>query len=65
LREFTTIILENQLYWKGAEKEEDMQWIMSEFHKMFYPEDEQWRQSVLNEARIAMKAVLKAEKLMK
>ncbi|MGM0836415.1 MAG: M14 family metallopeptidase [Bacillota bacterium] len=65
LREFTTIILENQLYWEGAEKEEDIQWIRSEFHKMFYPEDEHWRQSVLNEARIAMKAVLKAEKVMK
>jgi hypothetical protein len=65
LREFTTIILENQLYWEGAEKEEDIQWIRSEFHKMFYPKEEEWRQSVLNEARIAMKAVLKTEKILK
>ncbi|WP_204415160.1 M14 family metallopeptidase [Bacillus tianshenii] len=64
LREFTTIILENHLYWEGAEKEEDIRWIRSEFQKMFYPEDEEWRQSVLNEARLAMKAVLKAEKIM-
>lgn len=64
LRDFTTIILENHLYWEGAEKEEDVKWIRNEFLNMFYPEEEEWRQSVLNEARIAMKTVLKAEKIM-
>ncbi|MGI8314148.1 M14 family metallopeptidase [Halobacillus mangrovi] len=61
LREFTTIILENQLYWEGAEKEEDRQWILEEFQNMFYPDDEEWRESVLKEARLGIESVLTQE----
>ncbi|KHE71563.1 M14 family metallopeptidase [Halobacillus sp. BBL2006] len=61
LREFTTIILENQLYWKGAEQEEDRQWILKEFQNMFYPDDEEWRESVLKEARLGIESILKEE----
>ncbi|MBM7552125.1 M14 family metallopeptidase [Thalassobacillus pellis] len=60
-REFMTIILENQLYWEGAEKEEDRQWILDEFREMFYPDEAEWRESVIKEARRAIEGVLKQE----
>ncbi|MCG1020374.1 M14 family metallopeptidase [Sutcliffiella horikoshii] len=65
LREFTTILLENQLYWYGAEREEDRQWVLDEFKKMFYPEDREWRESVLKEARLGFEAVLGREGIVK
>ncbi|KMJ58382.1 hypothetical protein AB685_10835 [Bacillus sp. LL01] len=65
LREFTTILLENQLYWYGAEKEEDRQWVMDEFQKMFYPKDREWRESVLKEARLGFEVVLGREGILK
>ncbi|ASF38119.1 hypothetical protein CEH05_02950 [Halobacillus halophilus] len=64
LREFTTIILENQLYWEGAEKEQDRQWILEEFKNMFYPNQEEWRQSVLEEARLAIESILTQEEIL-
>ncbi|MGP4062284.1 M14 family metallopeptidase [Halobacillus sp. H74] len=64
LRELTTIILENQLYWEGAVHEEDRQWILEEFNNMFYPEEEAWREAVLKEARLAIASVLKEEGLL-
>ncbi|MFP3339743.1 hypothetical protein R0J91_17325, partial [Micrococcus sp. SIMBA_131] len=51
LREFMTIILENHLYHEGAESVDDIQWILGEFEAMFYPNDEEWKKSVLNGAR--------------
>ncbi|WP_339145574.1 MULTISPECIES: M14 family metallopeptidase [unclassified Sutcliffiella] len=65
LREFTTILLENQLYWYGAEREEDRQWVLDEFKKMFYPEDGEWRESVLEEARLGFEAVLGREGILR
>ncbi|QAS51254.1 M14 family metallopeptidase [Halobacillus litoralis] len=64
LRELTTIILENQLYWEGAVHEEDRQWILEEFNNMFYPDEEAWREAVLKEARLAITSVLKEEGLL-
>lgn len=64
LREFTTIILENQLYWYGAEQEEDRQWILNEFKNMFYPDEKEWRSKVMQEARLGMEAVLKEEHIL-
>ncbi|MFC7321726.1 M14 family metallopeptidase [Halobacillus campisalis] len=61
LRELTTIVLENQLYWEGAEKEKDRQWVLEEFQNMFYPEETDWRESVLKEARLAIDNVLTKE----
>ncbi|PKR77842.1 DUF2817 domain-containing protein [Halalkalibacillus sediminis] len=63
LREFTTIILENQLYWEGAEKEDDRQWVLKEFENMFYPDDEEWRESVLKEGRLGIEKILGEEKV--
>ena len=65
LREFTTILLENQLYWFGAEREEDRQWVLDEFKKMFYPKDSEWRESVLKEARLGFEAILEREGILK
>jgi hypothetical protein len=64
LREFTTIILENQLYWEGTEYPESREWIQEELMNMFYPEDEGWKEAVLKEAGIAMEAVLGKEKIL-
>ncbi|QHA90799.1 M14 family metallopeptidase [Bacillus sp. N1-1] len=61
LREFMTIILENHLYHEGAESVDDIQWILGEFEAMFYPNDLEWKKSVLNEARNGMEGVLKKE----
>ncbi|GGF30179.1 deacylase [Halobacillus andaensis] len=65
LREFTTIILENQLYWEGAEREEDRQWILEELKNMFYPPEAEWRESVMKEAQLAIESVLTKEKILK
>ncbi|WP_273833453.1 M14 family metallopeptidase [Guptibacillus sedimenti] len=65
LREFMTIILENHLYHEGAESVEDIQWILGEFEAMFYPNDVEWKKSVLNEARKGMEGVLKKEGILK
>ncbi|PFG11976.1 M14 family metallopeptidase [Bacillus sp. es.036] len=65
LREFMTIILENHLYHEGAESVDDIQWILGEFEAMFYPNDEEWKKSVLNEARKGMEGVLKKEGILK
>ncbi len=61
LREFMTIVLENRLYWEGAEKQEDREWILSEFREMFYPLNDDWKKSVLAEGRLGMEAVLGEE----
>jgi hypothetical protein len=65
LREFTTIILENTLNWKGAEIKEAKQWVLEEFQRMFYPKDYKWRVSVLKEARIGLEAVLGKEGILR
>jgi Protein of unknown function (DUF2817) len=65
LREFMTIILENHLYHEGAESVDDIQWILGEFEAMFYPNDLEWKKSVLNEARNGMEGVLKREGILK
>ncbi len=64
LREFMTIILENHLYHEGAEAVEDIQWILGEFEAMFYPNDQEWKKSVLNEARNGIEGVLKQEEIL-
>ncbi|MCP3027966.1 M14 family metallopeptidase [Halobacillus sp. A5] len=61
LREISTIILENQLYWEGAEREEDRQWILKELNNMFYPSEEEWRSAVMKEAQLAVESVLRKE----
>ncbi|PYZ96386.1 hypothetical protein CR205_11715 [Alteribacter lacisalsi] len=58
LREFATIILENQLYWNGTDLRERREWIEEELYNMFYPEDEDWRKSILLESGHAMEEVL-------
>jgi hypothetical protein len=65
LREFMTIVLENHLYWEGAENQDDREWILSEFREMFYPLNDEWKKSVLNEGRLAMDAVLGEEEIVK
>ena len=65
LREFMTIILENHLYHEGAEAVEDIQWILGEFEAMFYPNDQEWKKSVLNEAHTVIEGVLKQEEILK
>ncbi|PPA69269.1 M14 family metallopeptidase [Jeotgalibacillus proteolyticus] len=65
IREFMTIILENHLYWDGAENEDDMEKILDEFRAMFYPVERNWRQSVVSEARLAIEAVLETENIFK
>ncbi|KIL53021.1 M14 family metallopeptidase [Jeotgalibacillus campisalis] len=64
LREFMTIILENHLYWDGAENEDDMEEILNEFRAMFYPVERKWRQSVIAEARLAIEAILSTENVL-
>ncbi|MGG1685980.1 M14 family metallopeptidase [Pseudalkalibacillus sp. NRS-1564] len=64
IREFTTIILENHLYFEGAESVDDIQWILGEFEAMFYPDDSEWRESVVNEARHGIEGVLKKEEIL-
>ena len=64
LREFMTIILENHLYHEGAESVDDIQWILGEFEAMFYPNDPEWKKSVLNEARTGIEGVLKHERIL-
>ncbi|MFC4559513.1 M14 family metallopeptidase [Virgibacillus kekensis] len=64
LRELMTIVFENQLYWEGAEKEEDRQYIMDEFMAMFYPQEEEWQEDVIKEARYAIESLLKGEKVL-
>ncbi|WP_408008006.1 DUF2817 domain-containing protein [Pseudalkalibacillus sp. A8] len=61
LRELTTIVLENQLYWEGAEKQEDREWVMEEIHNMFYPPEQEWRESVIKEGRLGIENVLGKE----
>jgi hypothetical protein len=61
LREFLTIVLENRLYWEGAESEEDRDWILAEFREMFYPLSEEWKKSVLQEGRLGIEAILGEE----
>ncbi|TMW70916.1 M14 family metallopeptidase [Alteribacter natronophilus] len=61
LREFTTIILENQLYWEGTDYEESREWIQKELMNMFYPGEKEWRESVLREGARAIEAVLSQE----
>ncbi|TFD94525.1 M14 family metallopeptidase [Jeotgalibacillus sp. R-1-5s-1] len=63
IREFLTIILENQLYWEGAVHEKDRQEILDEFTAMFYPDDHEWRLAVLQEGRKAMESVFRNEGL--
>ncbi|MEL3972147.1 M14 family metallopeptidase [Rossellomorea oryzaecorticis] len=65
LREFMTIVLENRLYWEGAENEGDRDWILAEFREMFYPLSEEWKKSVLHEGRKGMEAVLGEEGILK
>ncbi|WP_261131577.1 M14 family metallopeptidase [Bacillus sp. Marseille-Q3570] len=65
LREFTTIILENQLYWNGAEKEEDRQWVLAETQNMFYPKEQEWRESVIKEGRRGIENILGQEGILK
>ncbi|WP_232225529.1 M14 family metallopeptidase [Oceanobacillus manasiensis] len=64
LRELMTIVLENQLYWEGAEKNSNRNFILNEFREMFYPNDEVWQSDVMKEARKAMRVVLGAEKVL-
>ncbi|SDN99713.1 Protein of unknown function [Halobacillus aidingensis] len=64
LREFTTIILENQLYWEGTEHEESREWILEELMNMFYPKEKEWKESVLEEACEAIESVLKKENIL-
>ncbi|MFC2949046.1 M14 family metallopeptidase [Virgibacillus sediminis] len=61
LRELMTIVFENQLYWEGAEREEDREYILDEMKAMFYPQEQEWRESVLKEARQGLQSVLKTE----
>jgi hypothetical protein len=61
LREFMTIVLENRLYWEGAKKKDDRDWILSEFREMFYPLSEEWKKSVLREGRLGIEAILGEE----
>ncbi|WP_347551764.1 M14 family metallopeptidase [Pseudalkalibacillus hwajinpoensis] len=65
LREFMTIILENHLYWEGAESVGDIQWILGEFEAMFYPDNPEWRESVVKEARLGIEGVLRKEEIIK
>ncbi|MCF6410043.1 M14 family metallopeptidase [Pseudalkalibacillus salsuginis] len=65
LRELTTIVLENQLYWEGAEKEEDREWVLEETHNMFYPPKQEWRESVIKEGRSGIENVLGREGILK
>ncbi|WP_431803943.1 M14 family metallopeptidase [Halobacillus andaensis] len=65
LREFTTIILENQLYWEGAEDEEDRKWVLSELYNMFYPQEKEWKSAVIKEAQLAIEKVLTNEGVLK
>lgn len=64
LREFTTIILENQLYWEGTEYPESREWIQEELMNMFYPQEEEWKETVLKEAGIAIESVLGKEEIL-
>ncbi|WP_270180762.1 M14 family metallopeptidase [Alkalihalobacillus sp. CinArs1] len=65
LREFMTIVLENHLYWEGAENPEDRKWIQDEFRAMFYPKEQEWLESVLQEAKGGIDSVLTREEIMK
>lgn len=64
LREFTTIILENQLYWEGTEHPESREWILDELMNMFYPREREWKEAVLEEAGTAIEAVLGKENIL-
>ncbi|WP_235420829.1 M14 family metallopeptidase [Jeotgalibacillus soli] len=64
LREFMTIILENHLYWDGAENEDDIENILNEFRAMFYPVDKKWLQDVVKQARLGIEGVLRGEELL-
>jgi hypothetical protein len=64
LREFMTIVLENRLYWEGAENEDDRDWILAEFREMFYPLSEEWKKSVLQEGCLGIEAILGEEDIL-
>ncbi|MFC3041170.1 M14 family metallopeptidase [Virgibacillus xinjiangensis] len=61
LRELMTIVFENQLYWEGAVKEEDRRYILDEMIAMFYPQEQDWKDSVIKEARHGLQSILNAE----
>lgn len=63
IREFLTIILENRLYFEGTKDPTARNEIQKEFMAMFYPDDAQWRESVLREGATTIEHVLKAESL--
>ncbi|WP_175989902.1 M14 family metallopeptidase [Bacillus sp. Marseille-Q1617] len=64
LREFMTIVLENRLYWEGAENPDDREWILAEFREMFYPLNDEWKKSVLEEGRLGIESVLGEERIL-
>lgn len=64
LRELMTIVLENHLYFEGAEKPEDRKWIQEEFRAMFYPKEKEWLTAVLKEARGGIESVLTKEEIL-
>ncbi|PYZ93065.1 hypothetical protein CR194_07660 [Salipaludibacillus keqinensis] len=59
-----TMINENLLYFKGVEKKEDEQKIKKDFRLLFYPEDESWKQQVIDKGRKGLQAVLTSEQVL-
>ncbi|WP_280768898.1 M14 family metallopeptidase [Salipaludibacillus daqingensis] len=59
-----TMINENQLYFKGAIRKEEEDQIKSDFRGLFYPDDEKWKQQVIERGNAGLYAVLTSENIL-
>lgn len=61
IKALQTVINENHFYWRGAEKRDDIDKIKQDMDNLFYPEDQEWRDSVLQKGKTAFDLVLEKE----
>ncbi len=61
LRSMRSMILENQLYWYGARNESVRERVLADFRALFAPEEDDWREKAVADARQAMEGILRGE----
>ncbi|SDW54739.1 Protein of unknown function [Marinococcus luteus] len=61
MRALDIVVHENQYYWYGAKKEADARELQKEFHQLFDPPEESWKQAVLKKGKAGFDLVLEKE----
>jgi hypothetical protein len=61
LRSLRTMIFENQFFWNGSKLPAHKTWIDREMRELYYPREEKWKASAMQNARAAFRGILRAE----